>query len=57
MSAKCRHSIEVFNVKSLSPLVKDDVFIILHFIDVMWEWVCDVVERGMEGVHSEFHYE
>ena len=23
----------------------------------MWVWVCDVVERGIEGVHSEFHYE
>ena len=23
----------------------------------MWVWVCDVVERGIEGAHSEFHYE
>ena len=23
----------------------------------MWVWVYDVVERGIEGVYSEFHYE
>ena len=44
-------------MKILSPLVKDDVLIILHLIDVTWEWVYDVVERGMKGVHFKFHYE
>ena len=54
---ECRYLVEVLHVKSLSPLVKDDVFIILHLIDVLWEWVCDVVDKGIEGVHYEFHYE
>ena len=37
--------------------MKDDLFIILHLVHVMWEWVYDVVEIGMEGVHFEFFYE
>ena len=37
--------------------MKDDVFI-FHLILMYSElWVCDVIESGMEGVHSEFHYE
>ena len=50
---------EVLHIKSLSPLVKDDGSYILYFsfcFDVLWDWVCDVVERGIEGVHSEFNY-
>ena len=27
------------------------------YIDVMLVRVCDAVEKGMEGVHSELHYE
>ena len=54
---ECRYSVEVLHVKRLSPLVKDDIFIILHLINVKREWVCDTVERGMEEVHSKFQYE
>ena len=55
-SAECKYSVEILHVKSLSHLVKDDVlFYSSSYNDVMWEWVCDVVERGMVGVYSELH--
>ena len=54
----CRYSIEVLHVKSLSPLVKDDGTYILHLILMFGGlWVCDDVERGMKGIHSEFYCE
>ena len=38
--------------------MKDDGSYILHFILIYnGLWVCDTVERGMERVHYEFHYE
>ena len=46
----------VLHVKGLSPLVKD-LLISSSFINVMWEWVCDAIERKMERVHSKFPYE
>ena len=50
--------IYILHIKSLSPLVKDDVFIFLHFtLMYCGLWVCDAVERGMKVVHSEFYYE
>ena len=33
------------------------MFLFSSYIYVMWVWVYDVVERGIEGVHYEFHYE
>ena len=47
---------ELLHIKSLSPLVKDDVLYILHLL-LMYcgEWECDAIERGMEGVHSKFN--
>ena len=50
-SAKCKYLIEVLHIKRLSPSVKDDGSYILHIL-LIWDWVCDVVERGIEGVHS-----
>ena len=47
---------EVLHVKSLSPLVKDDALYILHLLLInCGEWVCNAIERGMKGVHFEFH--
>ena len=34
-------------IKTLSPCVKDECSLFSSsYIDVMWVWVCDVVERG-----------
>ena len=55
---ECKYSIEVLHIKILSPLVKHDSIYILHLILVHCGlWVFDVVERGIERVHSEFHHE
>ena len=46
----CRYAVEVLHIKSLSPYVKDDVLYFLHLILMYCGiWVCDAVERGMEG--------
>ena len=48
--------VEVLHVKNLSLLVKDDVLYILqHLLLYYGEWVCDVIEKGMDGIHSKFH--
>ena len=48
--------IEVLQVKSLSPLVKDDFLYFIHLILMYYGiWLCNAVDKGMEGVHSEFH--
>ena len=55
---ECKYSVEVLHVKSLSLLVKDNVLYFLHFIFMYYGlWVRDAIERGIKGVHSEFHYE
>ena len=47
---------EVLDIKSLSPLVKDDSLYILHLLLInCGEWVCNAIGRGIKGVHSEFH--
>ena len=44
-------------LKAFSPLVKHDVlYFFSSYINVMWVWVCNEVERGIERVHFEFHY-
>ena len=53
---ECKYSIKVLHIKSLSLCVKDDVFYFLHLIFMYCGlWVCDAVERGVEGVHYQFH--
>ena len=38
--------------------MKDDFLYFLHHILLYCGlWVCDAIERGMEGVHSKLHYE
>ena len=50
---ECRYSVEVLQVKSLSLLVKNDGSYILHLLLMYCGlWVCDVADRGIEGVHS-----
>ena len=50
--------IEVLHFKSISPLLKDDVFIFLYLI-LMYSglWMCDVVKRDIDIVHSKLYYE
>ena len=43
-------------LKAFHLKVKNDGIYILHLILMYCElWVCDVVERGIEGVYCEFH--
>ena len=53
---ECRSSIKVLHIKSLLPCVKSDVLYFLNRILMNFGiWMCNVVERGMKGVHSEFY--
>ena len=52
---ECKYSVEVLHVKSLPPMVKDDVLYLLQLLLMFCGLsVCDAVERGMDEVHSEF---
>ena len=50
-----RYWIEVLQVKSLSPRVKDDVLEFFILLMYYGHGICDAFEKGMERVHFEFH--
>ena len=47
---------QVLHIKNPSSCVKDEVLYFCHLILMYCGiWVCDVIERVIEGVHYEFY--